>query len=82
MTLQQENILGLKKILTLEELCNYTSLSKSTIYKKTSLGEIPHFKKAKHLFFIREQIENWLTSEPGFDRQKTEREATNYVVFK
>jgi excisionase family DNA binding protein len=56
-----ELLLSLSKtILNIDEVCLLTGLSKSTIYKMTCNGTIPFYKPAKHLYFDRVEIENWL----------------------
>ena len=52
-----------KPILNIDEVSELTGISKSTLYKLTSAREIPHFKKAKHLFFDREEVLEWLKSD-------------------
>ena len=47
-------------ILSLEELCKYLKLTKSTIYKLTQRGEIPSSRIGKQLRFRRSRIEEWL----------------------
>jgi len=49
-----------KEVLTLSELAQFIGKSKSTIYKLTCTGAIPHFKKGKHLYFDREAILAWI----------------------
>ena len=34
-----------KKVLTFEETCDYTGISRSYLYKLTAAGNIPHSKK-------------------------------------
>jgi len=51
-----------KDILNLNEVAILTGLSKSTLYRMTCTGTIPHYKQAKHLYFDRDEIENWLKS--------------------
>ena len=55
--------LNLKKVLTMDELAQYTGLSKSYLYKLTSQKVIPHYKpNGKLVFFEREEVEKWLLS--------------------
>lgn len=51
-----------KKVLQLDGASSITGLSKSTLYKLTSSGEIPHYKRSKHLYFDRVELENWCKS--------------------
>lgn len=77
-----EALLSLKKnVLNIEEVCRLTGLSQSTIYKFTSSGSIPHFKQAKHLYFNRIEIEEWLQSIRGFNASEIRQEAMTYLAL-
>ena len=53
-----------KKVLTLDEVAQYTGMSKSCLYKMTSQKIIPHYKpNGKLVFFDREEVERWLLGE-------------------
>lgn len=71
-----------KSILNIDELCTHTTLSKSTIYKLTMNGKIPHYKQAKHLFFDRLEIENWLKQNRGYNQEELEQEASTALSMK
>ncbi len=53
-------LMGDKKILTLEETCNYTGYTKSYMYKLTSGQQIPHMKRGKKVFFDKDEIDAWI----------------------
>jgi excisionase family DNA binding protein len=46
--------------LTLDELKDYIKMSKSTIYKWCSNGQIPYIKTGKLLLFKKDAIDLWL----------------------
>jgi len=71
-----------KTVLNLDEVCMLTGLSKSHIYKLTCYSKIPFFKKSKHLFFDRIEIENWLRSSRHATLDELEKEASSYVTRK
>lgn len=50
------------RVLTINEAAALTGLARGTIYKMTSAGTIPHSKRGKKLYFEREALEAWLTS--------------------
>jgi len=79
-----ENIEGLlnisKAVLNLDEVCTLTGLSKSHIYKLTCWGRIPHYKQAKHLFFDRLEVEDWLKSNRIKTSDEMDQEASKYVI--
>jgi excisionase family DNA binding protein len=77
-----ESLLALSKtVLNLDEVCNLTGLSKSHVYKRTMNSSIPHYKQAKHLFFDRVEIENWLKENRIKTSSEIEREASTYVTL-
>lgn len=50
-----------KQVLTFEETCDYTGISRSYLYKLTASGTVPHSKpNGKLIFFERKKIEDWL----------------------
>lgn len=52
-----------KNVLTFSEVELYTNLSKSYLYELTSTGGIPCYKpNGKHLYFKKQEIEDWLLS--------------------
>ncbi|MCK0147619.1 helix-turn-helix domain-containing protein [Arenibacter sp. F26102] len=54
-------LLGSKKVLTMEEACDYTGISRSYLYKLTSRGEIPYSKpNGKMIFFDIDKLNEWL----------------------
>ena len=60
-------LLANKKVLTLEEACDYTGISRSYLYKLTSTGMIPHSKPSgKLIYFEREELEHWLMQNKKF----------------
>ncbi len=69
-----------KRVFTIQEAALFTSLSERTIYKKTSLGEIPHYKQAGKLFFDRRELESWLLSNRGFSKEDLSRAAATYKM--
>jgi excisionase family DNA binding protein len=50
-----------KEVLTLDEVAQYTGLSKSCIYKHTANMTIPHYKPFnKCIFFSKIDVDSWL----------------------
>ncbi|MBC9796279.1 helix-turn-helix transcriptional regulator [Sinomicrobium weinanense] len=70
-----------KRVLTFDEACDYTGISKSYLYKLTSENRIPFSKpNGKVIFFEREKLENWLLRNHRRSRQETKDEALSYVL--
>lgn len=77
-----ESLLSLsKRVLNLNEVCDLTGLSKSTLYKFTSDGIIPHYKQAKHLYFNRIEVEEWLLSKRGYYKKEISQAASTYIML-
>jgi excisionase family DNA binding protein len=50
-----------KEVLTFEETCDYTGISRSYLYKLTASGNIPHSKpNGKMIFFEKRKLNEWL----------------------
>ncbi|AGA79728.1 helix-turn-helix transcriptional regulator [Echinicola vietnamensis] len=57
----EKYICGLKNILNVEELTEYTGFKKSFIYKLVHEAKIPYSKpNGKMLFFEKKKIDEWL----------------------
>ncbi len=80
--IRTESILehDLKNIIDINEVAAYTGFSRSYIYKLTSGGLIPHYKRGKRLYFKTEELEEWLTETKGFYRKDIERAASDYIM--
>ncbi len=50
-----------RPFLTLDEACDFTGLSKSTLYRLTSQKQIPHIKRGR-LLFNRTELTAWIQS--------------------
>jgi excisionase family DNA binding protein len=53
---------ALPSVMTIDQVSEYTGISKDAIYRKTGAGLIPHSKQGKRLYFDRGQIDAWLMS--------------------
>lgn len=74
-------LLGQKNVLTFEEGCEFTGLSRTYMYKLTHLKKIPFFKPhGKQIYFSREELEKWLMKNPVKTAEQKDQESTNYVV--
>lgn len=63
-----------KEVLTFEETCDYTGISRSYLYKLTASGNIPHSKpNGKMIFFEKSKLNNWLLQ----NRRKSHAEITD-----
>jgi excisionase family DNA binding protein len=70
------------RILNIEEAASYLKLSVPTIYGLVSRSEIPNSKKGKRLYFLEDDLFNWVRQ----GRRKTQTElaadAKTYIAHK
>jgi len=72
----------LKPILTFEEGCEYTGLSKSKMYKHTSSGNIPFYKpEGKKIYFKTEDLNNWMLRNRSASNEEIERSAAKQSLM-
>ena len=57
---QRSKTLFDKQIWTIDDFVTVTGIAKQTVYNKTSKDEIPHRKRAGKLFFLPEEIHDWI----------------------
>lgn len=74
------SLLAAKNVLTLEDAALLTGLSKSTLYKLTCSHQIPHYKRAKMLYFDRAELEAWMKQNRVASEQEIEERAISYVL--
>ena len=72
-----------KEVLTLNEVSNYTGLSKSHIYRLCSTGGIPFYKPfGKVNYFDRIEIISWLKQNRIATNKELESQASTFVTLK
>ncbi len=70
-------VIANKEVLTFEETCDYTGISRSYLYKLTSSGNIPHSKpNGKMIFFEKKKIVRWLLRNGRRSPQEIQTEAS------
>ena len=72
---QAELILVRKDVLSFAEAIKYLDMSDSYVYKLTAKRRIPHYKQGKLIYFVREELDRWLTSQKVKSRTELELEA-------
>lgn len=76
-------LLSQKTVLNFEEVAAYTGLSKSYLYKLTSSGGIPCFKpQGKHIYFSKQEIDQWLLKNRKATNDELESQAATFVTLK
>jgi excisionase family DNA binding protein len=76
-------LLSQKTVLNFDEVATYTGLSKSYLYKLTSSGGIPCFKpQGKHIYFSKQEIDQWLLQNRKATNDELECKAATFVTLK
>lgn len=76
----EQHIFGLKPILNVEELADYTGFRKSHIYKLVHKNLIPFSKPGgKVLFFERKKIDEWLLQNSHKSSDEIKQEAIEFA---
>lgn len=76
-------LLAQKTVLNFNEVAAYTGLSKSYLYKLSSSGGIPCYKpQGKHIYFDKQEIDQWLLQNRKATNQEVESMASTHVTLK
>jgi excisionase family DNA binding protein len=79
----EKHIFGLKAILNVEELSDYTGFKKSYIYKLVHTNAIPFSKPSgKILFFERKKIDEWLLKNSHKSNDEIQQEVIEFSLRK
>lgn len=79
----EKYIVGLKSILNVEELSDYTGFKKPYIYKLVHTNSLPFSKpNGKVLFFERTKIDEWLLKNSHKSNDEIQQEAIEFSLRK
>ncbi len=79
----EKYIFGLKEILNVEELSDYTGFKKSYIYKLVHSNSIAFSKpNGKVLFFERKKIDEWLLRNSHKSHEEIQQDAIEFSLRK
>jgi excisionase family DNA binding protein len=71
-----------KEIISIDEASSFLYLAKPTVYGYVSKRNIPHFKKGKRLYFIKEDLFKWVQEGKVKTVKEIENDARNYFPKK
>jgi excisionase family DNA binding protein len=75
-------LLSQKTVLNFDEVAAYTGLSKSYLYKLTCSGGIPCYKpQGKHIYFNKQEIDQWLLQNRKATTKELESKAATFVTI-
>ena len=78
--IKRATLIGVKDTLTIEECAMLTGYSIQSLYTFTSKREIPHYKRGNYLYFSKQEVEQWLRSNPIPTVKQSSSEAPTYVA--
>lgn len=70
------------ELLTIEQAAKFLSLTKPTIYSMVSRGVISSMKRAKRLYFSREELTNYVKRGRRKSNDEIEKDAENFLITK
>lgn len=68
-----------QKPLNVEEAAEFLDITKSHLYKLTSRGEIPHYKPGKRLYFLPNDLMEYVISGRVRTSDEINSEAAKYI---
>ena len=70
-----------KKVLTFDEACDYSGISRAYMYNLTSKNKIPFSKpNGKVIFFSKDELDTWLLRNKQISKEEIKDKALNYVL--
>jgi excisionase family DNA binding protein len=73
---------NLPEILDIKQAAAYLNLKVCTLYEKTSLKQIPHFKKGNKLFFVQAELLKWVQDGKVSTLNEIQGRAATYTMKK
>jgi len=82
--LEKITLLGVKQVLTTEDVVLLTGLSVSTLHRLTSTRKIPHYKSrgGKVNYYDKDEITKWMLGCRVKTTDELEEEALSYVAMR
>ena len=68
-----------KGIMNVQQVADYLSISKQTVYGMTCRMEVPFYKRGKKNYFKKSDIDEWLLATRRKTREEIEMEAATYL---
>lgn len=68
------------EIMDVRQASDFLKLKITTLYEKTSRKLIPHFKKGNKLYFLRSELEEWVSEGKVKTRDEVEGEALTFLL--
>lgn len=66
-------------VLSIDQAAEFLNLSKPTIYSKVSKNEIPFIKKSKRLYFIKEELFDYLNTGRNTTAKDVDNDVENFL---
>lgn len=79
-TQQGENRVEIKKMYSVTEIAQHLQLSVPTIYGLVHKRKIPFYKTGKKLYFMKSEIDNWITNSRSKTISEIDQTADEYIM--
>jgi excisionase family DNA binding protein len=67
------------EIMTVEQLSDYLTIARQTIYGKCASKELPYYKSGKRLYFKKSEINNWINCGIRYTKEELLLQAENWI---
>ncbi len=78
--IERLTLIAAKPVLDLNEAAMFTGFSVGHLYRLTSGHEIPHYKKARKLYFKKAELEDWMTEDRVKTKAEIDSQAATYCI--
>lgn len=78
--LERLTLLGVKRVLEIEDAALLTGFTTGHLYRLTSERKIPHYKKNRKVYFDRQELEEWMKERKIPTDDEVNMRATTYTA--
>ena len=78
--IERLTMIGATSVLDLQEAAALTGFSTGHIYRLTSSGQIPHYKKNRKLYFKKSELEEWMLEQKVLTDKELNGKAETYIA--
>lgn len=71
-----------KEIMNVQQVADYLSIAKQTVYGMTCRSKVPYYKRGKRLYFQKSDIDEWLLTARRKTKEEIEMENATYLKIR
>ena len=68
-----------EELMTVDQLSDYLTIARQTIYGKCASKELPYYKSGKRLYFKKSEINNWINRGIRYTKEELLLQAENWI---